>query len=209
MIPYIQARRLIPACAGKTLAAEFGTLLLPAHPRVCGENAVAAGAAASAAGSSPRVRGKRSRRNPRRYRSRLIPACAGKTKMTPMPTRSRWAHPRVCGENLAASKSAWAWMGSSPRVRGKRLLPSHSRNRGGLIPACAGKTDARGTQDKPSEAHPRVCGENCCCFLEEGCCGGSSPRVRGKRTTSAQPTEALGLIPACAGKTRGFVRECR
>ena len=147
---------------------------------MCGENAVAAGAAASAAGSSPRVRGKRSRRNPRRYRSRLIPACAGKTKMTPMPTRSRWAHPRVCGENLAASKSAWAWMGSSPRVRGKPWQDITAAVTSRLIPACAGKTLRRGLFRLVFRAHPRVCGENIAPALDDITVAGSSPRVRGK-----------------------------
>ena len=50
---------LIPACAGKTTSLEFTRLRAWAHPRVCGENAMIGTAVAGAAGSSPRVRGKR------------------------------------------------------------------------------------------------------------------------------------------------------
>ena len=70
---------LIPACAGKTI---FGVLvqgLVPAHPRVCGENLTCRGAGSSVSGSSPRVRGKHRRRRTGRRRLGLIPACAGKT----------------------------------------------------------------------------------------------------------------------------------
>ena len=50
------------------------------------------------------------------------------------------AHPRVCGENPETGEVKERLVGSSPRVRGK--LPGWGANggRGGLIPACAGKT---------------------------------------------------------------------
>ena len=51
----------------------------------------------------------------------------------------------------------------------------------GLIPACAGKTDACFTFGGVCRAHPRVCGENAIQVI----------------TTAA----AQRLIPACAGKT--------
>ena len=50
---------LIPACAGKTPSQLVSSSQLTAHPRVCGENALAAGKQLAADGSSPRVRGKR------------------------------------------------------------------------------------------------------------------------------------------------------
>ena len=51
--------RLIPACAGKTLAPYRLIDAMRAHPRVCGENLIAVWTAWTAPGSSPRVRGKR------------------------------------------------------------------------------------------------------------------------------------------------------
>ena len=71
---------LIPACAGKTLYEGALPPDAPAHPRVCGENSAISRGMSTEAGSSPRVRGKRSRGEIARRRRRLIPACAGKTR---------------------------------------------------------------------------------------------------------------------------------
>ena len=91
--------RLIPACAGKTRAYRSGVLLLPAHPRVCGENYTSTMGTLASEGSSPRVRGKRRREVTRSLSHRLIPACAGKTPPWSLWRRCPPAHPRVCGEN--------------------------------------------------------------------------------------------------------------
>ena len=72
-------RRLIPACAGKTMPDGGLANRLRAHPRVCGENAWTDLDTNGAAGSSPRVRGKPTGRRVGLCRGGLIPACAGKT----------------------------------------------------------------------------------------------------------------------------------
>ena len=91
--------------------------------------------------------------------------------------------------------------GSSPRVRGKPVDEGLHRGRGGLIPACAGKTGPSYGVMGLWAAHPRVCGENVGGAVQAVAAVGSSPRVRGKRW-GVRPTEFLGgLIPACAGKT--------
>ena len=74
-----QSTGLIPACAGKTVGAGGEFLLVGAHPRVCGENRMLLPAQCQARGSSPRVRGKPSQERREVTRTRLIPACAGKT----------------------------------------------------------------------------------------------------------------------------------
>ena len=134
------ARRLIPACAGKTLAGRGLRSACRAHPRVCGENTVAVTALTQKAGSSPRVRGKLSVTESRPGRDRLIPACAGKTHGSGCVSADSAAHPRVCGENPILTASARHSLGSSPRVRGKRVALRVERHQVGLIPACAGKT---------------------------------------------------------------------
>ena len=53
-----------------------------------------------------------------------------------------------------------------------------------------------------STAHPRVCGENPGASISITSRTGSSPRVRGKLTRCLDVAALLGLIPACAGKTR-------
>ena len=214
-------RRLIPACAGKTCCGGATPSGWGAHPRVCGENAVAVRARVDGRGSSPRVRGKPIRHRPPPARRRLIPACAGKTVNGSTITFPSGAHPRVCGENAHLSSFCRPGRGSSPRVRGK---PSGGVARAagvGLIPACAGKTSPMAQAPASPPAHPRVCGENRGVALagrrggaHPRVCGenpserrnssnfaGSSPRVRGKLAPLMAPTTPLRLIPACAGKT--------
>ena len=53
-----------------------------------------------------------------------------------------------------------------------------------------------------SKAHPRVCGENHVQLADVTDRLGSSPRVRGKRRIEFNGMGILGLIPACAGKTK-------
>ena len=171
---------LIPACAGKTSWKSSTPWPWWAHPRVCGENATAAWSGVQAAGSSPRVRGKRSHDHGPGGPRGLIPACAGKTACALRASRSPPAHPRVCGENERGEEDRGVGLGSSPRVRGKLVAAHRVRAVRGLIPACAGKTTPGGALSTPRGAHPRVCGEN----IRERAFGhheaGSSPRVRGK-----------------------------
>ena len=174
---------LIPACAGKTARAACGTPASRAHPRVCGENPNARSYSARLMGSSPRVRGKRGRRQGHRRPGGLIPACAGKTALLRMAFDSPWAHPRVCGENHRRSARNGVAGGSSPRVRGKPIHVTELTLCRGLIPACAGKTKSERRSPPTSRAHPRVCGENSMYRQPAWSQPGSSPRVRGKQST--------------------------
>ena len=197
----LQHRRLIPACAGKTVLCSHRMCPWEAHPRVCGENSLTEISSKLTTGSSPRVRGKPSLSigNPRG--DRLIPACAGKTRGH-FPNRySVRAHPRVCGENRLGLLGRVSIRGSSPRVRGKQPAGRQPPPGLGLIPACAGKT-RYGMDSQPlKRAHPRVCGENSFGLLAVAGVVGSSPRVRGKLPPMLRRLLARGLIPACAGKT--------
>ena len=116
--------RLIPACAGKTSIVEIEPKSPRAHPRVCGENITVDKDNVNMAGSSPRVRGKRCAPRQEARSHGLIPACAGKTQRLGLSFAGKEAHPRVCGENLEQSTGAVEAIGSSPRVRGKRLIKS-------------------------------------------------------------------------------------
>ena len=197
-----RARRLIPACAGKTGSAGGARTRSSAHPRVCGENFFRPFPVAPRVGSSPRVRGKRDHARLRARPPGLIPACAGKTRPRTARGRSRRAHPRVCGENETGEDLTTDFEGSSPRVRGKPAPGTASDGRPRLIPACAGKTPSKRPPSGRSGAHPRVCGENWENVLVPMWVGGSSPRVRGKRRDHRGDARAGGLIPACAGKTQ-------
>ena len=173
--------RLIPAYAGKTLCPPRARTWERAHPRVCGENWMLRSATLRALGSSPRMRGKRSRRRWAPNIKGLIPAYAGKTSSHSLSYRSPRAHPRVCGENCMAHR---------PR-----------RAASGLIPAYAGKTFSFRIVFFSVGAHPRVCGENRIRGRLRPRNKGSSPRMRGKPHPLGFNFESVGLIPAYAGKT--------
>ena len=111
------------------------------------------------------------------------------------------AHPRACGENKSSFIPIFESVGSSPRMRGKRCNSWSATLSSGLIPAHAGKTSDSLPRPVSPPAHPRACGENRAARTRARLAKGSSPRMRGKRT-SVRPRLAIGrLIPAHAGKT--------
>ena len=158
--PSSQRSRLIPARAGKTSVCCCGPGREPAHPRACGENAVANSWARGLAGSSPRVRGKRHDDAIAGQLEGLIPARAGKTIGNVRCFVQCGAHPRACGENCRMFSCEFIGHGSSPRVRGKRGRRPRRDRVHGLIPARAGKTPRTGRPSRSAPAHPRACGEN-------------------------------------------------
>ena len=168
---------------------------------MCGENPHPALTAADACGSSPRVRGKPGNTGSDTVGTGLIPACAGKTTGVIPKAVASWAHPRVCGENDLYAYRVALDGGSSPRVRGKLYPIRMEGTNNGLIPACAGKTARKVSEETKSPAHPRVCGENACGCAPSMVPLGSSPRVRGKLQHAPGCFNLHGLIPACAGKT--------
>ncbi|SQG63714.1 Domain of uncharacterised function (DUF2825) [Corynebacterium renale] len=137
-------------------------------------------------GSSPHVRGTRVERGDRLKVRRLIPACAGNTRVRGKPSYCLTAHPRVCGEHSRYTTPVFRLVGSSPRVRGTPRFSFQGRLWRRLIPACAGNTGYPNGVGWPS--------------------GGSSPRVRGTLMVEDIDGGEPGLIPACAGNTSASVR---
>ena len=91
-------------------------------------------------GSSPLTRGKLPLDPPPVRMGGLIPAHAGKTRLSPIHRMGSPAHPRSRGENNPLVYTGATLSGSSPLTRGKPVpVRSHHRSRG-LIPAHAGKT---------------------------------------------------------------------
>ena len=152
----------------------------PAHPRACGENFPCPWIVSSLAGSSPRMRGKRSSLRSNLMEDGLIPAHAGKTRGEGEKGARERAHPRACGENDGDSVCLQFGVGSSPRMRGKPRPSARTGTGGGLIPAHAGKTRAGSHSIPAGRAHPRACGENFAPGRMLKFLSGSSPRMRGK-----------------------------
>ena len=192
---------LIPAHAGKTVAAASSWGWQGAHPRSRGENSTEAPLTSSVMGSSPLTRGKP--RPPKGSRSKpgLIPTHAGKTTACPAARPAGRAHPRSRGENRSMAVAFSASSGSSPLTRGKRACPDPQCAEPGLIPAHAGKTYRSGIAQRCSWAHPRSRGENPQGVIIDRDISGSSPLTRGKRPAQQPRPPLRGLIPAHAGKT--------
>ena len=138
--------------------------------------------------------------------SRNIPAYAGKTFRCLIGVTSTAEHPRVCGENPQWMGAEYGTGGTSPRMRGKRILPHGGVAVNRNIPAYAGKTLAFELRRAFSQEHPRVCGENLRKRVGIGRCPGTSPRMRGKPATSHTHTKSDRNIPAYAGKTLAGIR---
>ena len=92
--------------------------------------------------------------------------------------------------------------GSPPRGRGK-VFPRARRAAGrGIIPALAGKSPAPLIQSLDSRDHPRVGGEKWLYLDDFFCLAGSPPHRRGKVGLDGGLSEAVGITPAQAGKSK-------
>ena len=153
-------RRIIPAHAGQTNSVPAKRSSHADHPRACGANVMVPSACMLMVGSSPRMRGKRAghRLRPRPYR--IIPAHAGQTAPARDATRRSSDHPRACGANSSGAFSMIRLIGSSPRMRGKRVGSVPVGILARIIPAHAGQTQSHQRNGKEDADHPRACGAN-------------------------------------------------
>ena len=180
-----------------------------AHPRSRGENEAMAESMRGTRGSSPLTRGKRRPRRRRRGCGGLIPAHAGKTRLSNSSSCQGRAHPRSRGENMKKADAEALKQGSSPLTRGKRPPPGGRRRAGRLIPANAGKTRPSKMPVIRPWAHPRSRGENERDTVALDWVSGSSPLTRGKQLRVVGDANDDGLIPAHAGKTGHLVGTSR
>ena len=130
------------------------------YPRVGGGNHWAGEFSFTAAGLSPRGRGKPPRRQKQHIALGSIPAWAGETGHG----RRDWVHsevyPRVGGGNAAAVGIHEGAQGLSPRGRGKHRPTANTRIVRGSIPAWAGETATASPHQRRSAVYPRVGGGN-------------------------------------------------
>ena len=89
---------ITPACAGKSPASGTRTRTGRDHPRVCGEKSCTRFSSFWMLGSPPRVRGKGVEVRLDDGRTRITPACAGKSAKPVFNFDRLKDHPRVCGE---------------------------------------------------------------------------------------------------------------
>ena len=130
---------IIPAGAGKSPFSRVYCAGVRDHPRGCGEKRRGSRPRQSAAGSSPRVRGKALVRAVSPRVRGIIPAGAGKRGPRLLPAAVDWDHPRGCGEKTRPRGDPARPLGSSPRVRGKVIRTEMFGSSPRIIPAGAGK----------------------------------------------------------------------
>ena len=107
----------------------------------------------------------------------------------------------MCGEKGNPQDYQTLVLGSPPRVRGKGTCDIRFFRRGGITPACAGKSGIASPPVPQPRDHPRVCGEKRHAVAPPGAVPGSPPRVRGKVGDTKDITISGGITPACAGKS--------
>ena len=91
--------------------------------------------------------------------------------------------------------------GSPPHVRGKGCIFALHCFKGGITPACAGKSCSGSGCSRFPRDHPRMCGEKYPKIVGKLCKWGSPPHVRGKWLRQAFLVPDDRITPACAGKS--------
>ena len=168
---------------------------------MCGKNSTLSVLLKKVLGSPPRVREKLSPTLAHSIKSRITPACAGKTEILTIHSTFKRDHPRVCGKNSGVGLSGCCVSGSPPRVREKLKQRTDTIEPIGITPACAGKTLVLVRSLPKYRDHPRVCGKNQWESYTAKTERGSPPRVREKPNAFLNSSCDTGITPACAGKT--------
>ena len=177
----IPLERLIPACAGNTIALLLLGSRCSAYPRMRGEQNGIAAAVGYDYGLSPHARGTLRRAPTWGLFDRLIPACAGNTVSHRASFRCPAAYPRMRGEHSLCSLLRWASIGLSPHARGTLCSPKSFLFDDRLIPACAGNTGSSPAVSTCTPAYPRMRGEHAMKSLIRAAHDGLSPHARGTR----------------------------
>ena len=111
---------------------------------MCGEKARTQRPTTLAQGSPPRMRGKVTCTGSHANALGITPAYAGKSWVYSCFVFGGWDHPRVCGEKSDQLSGVDLQLGSPPRMRGKVNKFNEPLRRGGITPACAGKSCVNG-----------------------------------------------------------------
>ena len=177
--------RTTPACAGRTGLADLAHGQSSDHPRLRGENYAVGHRPSARRGPPPPARGERGGSSLPPCLSRTTPACAGRTK----PFRPFFMgfadHPRLRGENAAATWAFLKTVGPPPPARGEPDVFIAVVLARRTTPACAGRTDTSSNGRVRATDHPRLRGENVAQCDSSGERYGPPPPARGERRHGA------------------------
>ncbi len=192
---------LIPARAGRTWHSRGSGFRPGAHPRSRGADRACGPAPCGTGGSSPLARGGRRARACGTRGGGLIPARAGRTSPPRWLRPHGQAHPRSRGADARSARRRRPKRGSSPLARGGRGRRCQVEVGPRLIPARAGRTCGSAAPSSAPWAHPRSRGADDVSHLRSYAPVGSSPLARGGPALAGVSPDAVGLIPARAGRT--------
>ena len=176
-------------------------------PARAGETEEARRRLAYACGSSPRVRGRRSRRRRPHGRPTVHPrACGGDTPAVEGKAGQHRFIPARAGETALSTAARDPVSGSSPRVRGRLFASLQAPVLGTVHPrACGGDLEPRQRRGVELGSSPRVRGDSSAARGRGGAAG-SSPRVRGRRVCGSSHDAGEPVHPrACGGDERDRV----
>ena len=109
--------------------------------------------------------------------------------------------PAYAGKSHLPSIVNKVFKGSPPPMRGKEYQSSFVARRLRITPAYAGKRIKILCHFKPSQDHPRLCGEKQKRFIQRTAKLGSPPPMRGKGVRRGKWQNAYRITPAYAGKS--------
>ncbi len=196
---------IIPAYAGSTPSTRPSAPRAWDHPRICGEHKRGKVAELAGEGSSPHMRGARHGAGVGHVGAGIIPAYAGSTARGRGCVACVWDHPRICGEHMHRWTLSRRKKGSSPHMRGARLVVPAPEGDSGIIPAYAGSTRWWSWSRTRGGDHPRICGEHLGLSPMNVEVKGSSPHMRGAHPAALQVGVRAGIIPAYAGSTLDYL----
>ena len=175
----------------------------PDHPRSRGVYWPWTPPRTSPPGSSPLARGLLVTVVSTVWTGRIIPARAGFTSTDDDTGVGRSDHPRSRGVYGARFEPGARDRGSSPLARGLQEASVRLGGEPRIIPARAGFTIAEIARVAAWGDHPRSRGVYCVRSQPSASDRGSSPLARGLQAITATDGQAVGIIPARAGFTRG------
>ena len=193
--------RITPACAGKTAWRCAFWAAMVDHPRMRGEDRRLTAACRLTSGSPPHARGRHLNQITLVIKSRITPACAGKTRPSGRTASTRPDHPRMRGEDIRKRAGTVRCDGSPPHARGRLRPPNGAIWARWITPACAGKTTTERLSCLRAADHPRMRGEDLTAGPPPPFNCGSPPHARGRPYPLLTPYLPGGITPACAGKT--------
>ena len=197
---------IISACAEQTLELLASGEFWGDHLRVCGADRHQMTRLEQSAGSSPRVRSRRTASSTLRDTLGIISACAEQTRVPDQQFQHHRDHLRVCGADQRKAVMHLTRQGSSPRVRSRPAPRRCSSTRRRIISACAEQTRSRPTHLTPSRDHLRVCGADQSREIAWRMHFGSSPRVRSRPRIVVGLLNSHRIISACAEQTSALLK---